>query len=183
MLYSVVAVTAGWRQSLLSGVALARTNLLAGVMAVLLSLTIWVGEAPIMMLMTAQDTLIDAMRPHWVWVALLPLASFLAFQMDGIFVGATCGRQMRNAMLVAAGLFAVVLTFQTFDVGGLIASFAAYLAVRGLSLSLLFGQVRATTLFSMAGSCRPIASPTSASAAWAKPSIENAIMPKRDNII
>ena len=105
----------------------ARTNLLAGVMAVLLSLTIWVGEAPIMMLMTAQDTLIDAMRPHWVWVALLPLASFLAFQMDGIFVGATCGRQMRNAMVVAAGLFAVVLTFQTFDVGGMMASFAAYL--------------------------------------------------------
>ena len=77
----------------------ARTNLLAGVMAVLLSLTIWFGEAPIMTLMTAQDPLIDAMQPHWVWVALLPLASFLAFQMDGIFVGATCGRQMRNAML------------------------------------------------------------------------------------
>ena len=46
-------------------------------------------------------------------------------------------------MLVAAGLFAAVLTFQTFDVGGMMASFAAYLAVRGAVLSLLFGQVRA----------------------------------------
>ena len=96
-----------------------------------------------MTLMTAQDPLIDAMRPHWVWVALLPLSSFLAFQMDGIFVGATCGRQMRNAMLVAASLFAVVLTLQPFGLGGMMAAFAAYLAVRGLSLYMLFGQVRA----------------------------------------
>ena len=140
---ALVGEAIGRRDPAMLNKVVARTTLLAGVMAVLLSLIIWVGEVPIMMLMTAQDPLIEAMRPQWVWVALLPLASFLAFQMDGIFVGATCGRQMRNAMLVAASLFAVVLTLQPFGLGGMMAAFAAYLAVRGLSLYMLFGRVRA----------------------------------------
>ena len=120
-----------------------RTNLLAGLMAVLLSGLLWIGEKPVMAMMTAQGTLIAAMQPFWIWVALLPLASFLAFQMDGIFVGATCGRQMRNAMIFSSACFTIMLVTQPFGLAGLMASFVIYLVVRGLSLWMLLGHVTA----------------------------------------
>ena len=45
---------------------------------------------------------------HALWATLLPLAGVLAYQMDGVFIGAAEGRLMRNAMLAAAGLFALL---------------------------------------------------------------------------
>ena len=54
--------------------------------------------------------------------------------MDGIFVGATCGTQMRNAMVIASASFAAAIFYLSFGLTGLMASFVGYLALRGLSL-------------------------------------------------
>ncbi len=43
------------------------------------------------------------------WAILSPLVSVWAFQLDGVFIGATRGRTMRNAMLVSLGLYLVAL--------------------------------------------------------------------------
>ena len=43
-------------------------------------------------LMTSQADLIAFIDAYSIWVAMLPVASFLAFQMDGVFVGATRGK-------------------------------------------------------------------------------------------
>jgi MATE family multidrug resistance protein len=34
------------------------------------------------------------------WAAMIPLVGVIAFQMDGIFIGATWSREMRNMMLL-----------------------------------------------------------------------------------
>ena len=41
-------------------------------------------------------------REYAVWAALTPAVGFAAFQLDGIFVGATRARDMRDAMVVSA---------------------------------------------------------------------------------
>jgi MATE family multidrug resistance protein len=140
---ALVGEAVGRRDPAMLDQVMRRSNLLAAFMAALISALLWIGETPIMALMTAQQALSDAMRPFWVWVALLPLASFMAFQMDGVFVGATCGRPMRNAMILASGGFAAMLALQPFGLAGLMASFVAYLALRGFSLWLLLHHVRA----------------------------------------
>ena len=72
---------------------------------------------------------------------MLPLASFLAFQMDGIFVGATRGKEMRNAMLVTSAIFVAAVLLISFDLMVLMGSFVGYLALRGISLWCLISYV------------------------------------------
>ena len=49
---------------------------------------------------TAPDVQAEAMRYlPWVWI--MPLASFGSFIFDGIFIGATMSRQMRNVMFLS----------------------------------------------------------------------------------
>lgn len=140
---ALVGEAIGRRNPIMLSRVINRTNLLAAIMAVTVSALFWFGQAPIMSLMTTQHKLITAMQPFWIWVALLPIASFMAFQMDGIFVGATCGRQMRNAMILASGSFALMLFWQPFSLGGLMASFVVYLGLRGISLLALLHHVKA----------------------------------------
>ena len=91
--------------------------------------------------MTSQADLIAFMEAYWIWVAMLPLVSFLAFQMDGVFVGATRVKEMRNAMLVASACFAATILLIPFDLTVLMGSFVGYLALRGLSLWCLISYV------------------------------------------
>jgi MATE family multidrug resistance protein len=60
----------------------------------------WVVDA----LTTDPDTR-SAARIYLPWAALAPLAGVLAFQLDGIFIGATRSIEMRNAMLFSTAVF------------------------------------------------------------------------------
>ena len=91
--------------------------------------------------MTSQADLIAFIDAYWIWVAMLPLASFLAFQMDGIFVGATRVKEMRNAMLVASASFVATILLIPVDLMVLMGSFVGYLALRGMSLCCLISYV------------------------------------------
>jgi len=72
----------------------------------------------------------------------LPIASFLAFQMDGVFIGATRGRDMRNAMFVAAFVFGLMVWFaRPYGLAGLLGAFTLYLAMRGVTLWMLMPRV------------------------------------------
>jgi MATE family multidrug resistance protein len=44
-------------------------------------------------------------RDYLPWAAAAPLMGVLAFQLDGIFIGATRTADMRNAMIAALGIF------------------------------------------------------------------------------
>jgi len=102
------------------------------------------GAGWIIPLLTSQLLLQEATHQVWLWAAVLPLASFLAFQLDGIFVGAALGREMRDAMIASVLFFAGLLWIIGMDsLDGLLASFNLYLVMRGLVLLGLLGRVRA----------------------------------------
>ncbi len=73
-----------------------------------------------------------------IWAALTPLAGVLAFQMDGIFIGATWSSDMRNMMLVSLAAYLAALAVLTPALGnhGLWLALLVFLGVRGLSLFL-----------------------------------------------
>lgn len=122
-------------------IVIRRTNYLAAIIALMLGAVLWLGQSLILSLMTSQADLIAFSSTYWIWIAMLPLASFLAFQMDGVFVGATRGKEMRNAMLVASASFVAAVLFIPFSLTGLMGSFVSYLALRGISLWFLIGYV------------------------------------------
>ncbi len=93
-------------------------------------------------LFTDDETLIAATGDYLGWVLAIPVCGFAAFLFDGIFIGATASRTMRNAMFVATAAFfslyfgLKLLAGQSLDAyrwnNILWLSFMVYLSLRGL---------------------------------------------------
>ena len=123
--------------------AILRTNCLAVFTAILIALLIWLGRDIIIGLLTQQDDLFALTAANWIWIILIAPASCLAFQLDGIFIGATRASEMRNAMIMSSILFVVlILALRENGIGGLMGAFTIYLALRGFTLWLYLGRVR-----------------------------------------
>lgn len=123
--------------------AILRTNCLAVLTAILMALIIWLGRDIIIGLLTQQDELIALTAANWIWVILLAPASWFAFQLDGIFIGATRTGEMRNAMMMTTILFIfLVWGLREYGISGLMGAFALYLALRGFTLWPYLGRVR-----------------------------------------
>jgi Na+-driven multidrug efflux pump len=81
------------------------------------------------------------------WAAFTAVSGVLAFEMDGVFIGATWSRDMRNMMVLSfAVFFAALMTLgAAFGNHGLWAALHLFLLVRGLSLlAVLPRRARAT---------------------------------------
>lgn len=88
------------------------------------------------------DVLRDA-EPFKIWLISMPLLSTLAFIWDGIYAGATAGKDIRNAMILAAIGF-VIGYYATYTMLGIQALYVAYfihLTARFLYLSIRWGQI------------------------------------------
>lgn len=80
-----------------------------GLVVVLFFTTVYaLGFDMILSILTDKENVISMARDYRMWVLLIPIAGFSAFLWDGIFVGATASRQMRNSMLIAMLCFFVV---------------------------------------------------------------------------
>ena len=62
--------------------------------------------------LTSQAEVIAQAQPFLVWVIFVPLASFASFIWDGVYIGATASKAMRNTLLISAfAVFAPVYYF------------------------------------------------------------------------
>lgn len=93
------------------------------------------GEGLIALMTASADVRLEA-SDYLIWAAITPLAGVLAFQMDGIFIGATWSRDMRNMMLLSLVIYVVAwaLLYPAFANHGLWLALEIFLGVRGLSL-------------------------------------------------
>ncbi len=105
---------------------------LAGVATVFL--LVW-GGALIDLITSAADVR-TAARAFLPWAAFTALTAVLAFELDGVFIGAMWSRDLRNMMLLSLALFwgALLVLAPAFGNSGLWASLHVFLAARSLSL-------------------------------------------------
>ena len=105
------------------------------------------GDHLIAIVTTAPEVREEAMR-YLPWAALTAVAGVLAFQMDGVYIGATWSRDMRNMMLLSFALYlAAMFTMgPVFGNHGLWAALHVFLLARGLSLLAIL-PVRAARTF------------------------------------
>lgn len=70
------------------------------------------------------------------WMAWMPLVAVWGYLLDGLFIGATRARAMRNAMLVSVGLIYMPLAWLLRDSGNhaLWLAFHLFMLSRGLTL-------------------------------------------------
>ncbi len=93
--------------------------------------------------LTNNTEVIDNARPYFFWIMMVPLVSFSAFLWDGIFIGATAGPEMRNAMLVSTLLVffpAYFLAGRIMGNHGLWLAFILFMIARGVSMQVLSGK-------------------------------------------
>ena len=80
----------------------------------------------------------------WGLVVITPFVSMLAFQLDGIFIGATLAKEMRNCMILSSIIFCFILEifFQnSLDLQKLYSCFLFFLILRGLFLTMYLNRV------------------------------------------
>jgi putative MATE family efflux protein len=106
--------------------------------AILSLLFLLAGNDLIRLVTTAPEVRAEAVA-FLPWAALAALTGVLAFQMDGVYIGATWSRDMRNMMLVSFAGFVVALFSlpPLFGNHGLWIALHVFLVARGLSLLLL----------------------------------------------
>jgi len=108
--------------------------------SVLFSLVFAIGFKPLMLIMTNNENLILLSDNFKWWIILLPLFSVAAFIWDGVYIGVTASKAMRNTMIISS-LFIFLpsyyLTIDTFGNHGLWIALSAFMLSRGLLLWLL----------------------------------------------
>ena len=99
---------------------------------VLFTLIFYVWEEPLYRLMTSDSIVLERLADYTFWLVAMPIVSTLAFMWDGVYAGATAGKQIRNAMIYAALGFVVcyVATFWWLGIQGLYIAYFAHLVAR-----------------------------------------------------
>ena len=91
-------------------------------------------------LISDQPGIIPMAQPYHIYLAAIPLITFAAFLWDGVYIGATAARAIRNTMLISAiGVFlpATLLLMPRFGNHGLWIAFLLFMVARGLSMTLM----------------------------------------------
>jgi multidrug resistance protein, MATE family len=83
------------------------TSLWAVLLAGVLSLAFLLTGPAVIDVLTADIPTREAAREHLAWAALAPLVGVWAFQLDGVFIGATRTTEMRRSMLLSLAIFLV----------------------------------------------------------------------------
>ncbi len=89
-------------------------------------------------IMTSDSEVLAASKPYMGWLVAMPIVSALAFMWDGVYVGATAGVQIRNAMIWAAVAFVAgyLATFTWLGPQALYLAYFAHLIARVVYLTI-----------------------------------------------
>lgn len=121
------------------------TSLMSGLLSIALAGLFVAFSGAIIDLFTTAPAVRALARDYMLWAALIPVIGFAAFQLDGIFVGATASAEMRNSMIVTSLVFYPLSYAMMLEAGnhGLWASVWIWLALRALFLLAFYPRVRA----------------------------------------
>jgi len=95
-------------------------------------------------LLTDKESVLELANEYITWVLLIPIASFSAFLWDGIFIGMTASREMRDSMFIAMVFFFVIYYSTRGALGNnaLWMAFVSYLAMRGVMQAFIFSKIK-----------------------------------------
>jgi MATE family multidrug resistance protein len=112
------------------------SSILAILTAIAMAGVVAFGGGAFMRLLTSLPEVLQVVDGLMIWLVVMPVISVMAFQMDGVFIGATEARVMRNAMLVSLLIFIPLLYLGRHLAGidGIWIAFLVLLGLRGITL-------------------------------------------------
>lgn len=111
----------------------------ATTLSLLFSASYYFGGSILFKMLTNQAALIEAVKPYYIWIALIPLSTFVAFIWDGVFIGATASKSMRNTLLLStiAFLLSYYLLLPVWPYLAIWIALHVFMLMRGVLLSRL----------------------------------------------
>lgn len=100
------------------------------------SVVFWFGGSAFIRLLTDIPEVVDTSLQYLPWMIVAPVVAFWAYLYDGVFVGATRAREMRNSMVASTFLVFVPSWSALRFLGnhGLWLAFMIFMASRGISM-------------------------------------------------
>ncbi len=104
---SLVGKYAGAKNSQKVSQSIRLSFLWAGGMSVLFGAVYWLFGDELLAVFTNQTEVIAAARPYLIWMIIFPIISYPCYIWDGIFVGLTASRTMRDAMMISLVVYLI----------------------------------------------------------------------------
>jgi MATE family multidrug resistance protein len=105
------------------------------------TLLYWAFPETFIHLISDQPEVAEQARPYYIYMIIIPVITFAAFIWDGIYIGATAARGIRNTMLIASLLVflpAWYFLMPRFGNHGLWIAFLLFMLARGVSMSVMW---------------------------------------------
>ncbi|MFN3293190.1 MAG: MATE family efflux transporter, partial [Gemmobacter sp.] len=105
----------------------------------------WTAGPVLIDLMATSPEVRAAARLYLPWLAIGPLIAVASYMFDGIFIGATLTREMRNTMVLSVGVYALALLVAVPQLGnhGLWAALMVLNGTRGLTMATRYRRAEA----------------------------------------
>ncbi|MDB3955279.1 MATE family efflux transporter [Alphaproteobacteria bacterium] len=106
------------------------------IFALLYSIIFYFFSMKIIGIITPLNEVLFETKKYITWIIISPLVSFLAFQLDGVFIGANKTKIMRNTVFQSfiIYLLSLIILVPLYDNHGLWISFLIFISFRGLLL-------------------------------------------------
>ena len=120
-----------------------KTFILACVASVAFTLLYWLTGGALAALLTPPGAIREATLEFLPWVIISPLMVVIGFQLDGIFIGATRAKEMRDSMIISCIIFipASLWLADLWGNHGLWAAFSLYFLLRAATLGVWLPRI------------------------------------------
>ena len=108
------------------------------------TLLYWAFPEAFIGLISDQPGIAEQARPYYIYRILIPVITFAAFLWDGIYIGATAAKEIRNTMIIASILVflpAWFILMPLYGNHGLWIAFLLFMVARGVSMSLMAKRI------------------------------------------
>ena len=141
---SLVGSSLGAKRRESFDIAVKRSSILALVTAAVLALLLLLFGSSAVVVLTDIEPVQAAAQGSLFLAAIYIFFSFAAFQLDGIFIGASFTRQMRNAAILSIAVFLLAwwMLRERFGVKGLWWAMIIYVSARAYALLLFYPALR-----------------------------------------
>jgi len=111
--------------------------------ALIISLFYLIFSKQIINIITDIEILRFISYKHIIWIVIIPPAASLCYQFDGIFIGATQTKEIRNGMMISVVSFIITSIYLTkyFGNHGLWLSLLLFMIFRSLTLNYFFDKI------------------------------------------
>ena len=85
-----------------------------------------------------QTIILEQIRPYYIYMVLIPIITFAAFLWDGIYIGATASKAIRNTMIISSIMVFLPMWYilvPVYSNHGLWIAFLGFMLARGISMT------------------------------------------------